>query len=54
MKCYLCDENIKDRGPNRKKSGGVWIHKLCPAEAARRKAKRKEKRNAKKDNTAHS
>jgi len=46
MKCYLCGENMKDRGPNRKKVDGIYIHKMCPAEAARRKARRKEKKNA--------
>lgn len=46
MKCYLCGENIKDRGANRKKVKGSWIHKMCPAEAARRKARKKEKKNA--------
>jgi len=54
MKCYLCNENMKDRGANRKKVDGVWIHKLCPVEAARRKTKKKEKQNGKKDNTIHS
>lgn len=48
MKCYLCGENFKDKGPNRKKKGGIWIHKACPAEAARRKASRKAKREEKK------
>lgn len=49
MKCYLCGEGMRVKGANRKKAGGVWIHKLCPAEAARRRAKKKEKQNAEKD-----
>ena len=44
MKCYLCDVNVKSKSPNLKKEGGIWIHKLCPAEAARRKQRRKAKR----------
>ncbi len=51
MECYLCGENLKIRGANSKKVASIWIHKLCPAEAARRRAKKKEKRNARKNFT---
>lgn len=30
MICPICLYNIKDKGGNRKKSGGVWVHKKCP------------------------
>ena len=49
MKCYLCKGDMRIRGANSKKVDGVWIHKLCPAEAARRKIKKKEKQNAEKN-----
>lgn len=43
MKCYLCGENMKIRGANSKKVAGIWIHKMCPAEAARRKERKNKK-----------
>lgn len=49
MRCCHCDENIKDRGANRKKVNGVWMHKVCPADAGKNRARKKEKRNARKD-----
>ena len=30
MKCFFCGKNIRDHGPNRKKVGGQWAHKVCP------------------------
>ena len=49
MKCYLCGENMRIRGANSKKMGSIWIHKLCPAEAARRKERKNEKKNSRRD-----
>jgi len=49
MRCYLCKENMRVKGANSKKVDGIWIHKLCPAEAARRKEKRNEKKNKRRD-----
>ena len=43
MKCYICGEGIRVKGANRRKVNGVLMHKLCPVESARRKAKKKEK-----------
>lgn len=43
MKCYVCGEGMRVKGANVKKVGGVLVHKLCPAEAARRKARKKKK-----------
>jgi len=43
MKCYLCGEGMKVRGANRKKVAGVWIHKMCPIERARRKLRKLKK-----------
>lgn len=44
MKCYLCGENMRIRGANSKKVAGIWVHKLCPAEAAKRKGRNKAKK----------
>jgi hypothetical protein len=47
MKCYLCGEGMRVKGANRKKIDGVWMHKACPAEVARRKIRKMKKLNAK-------
>jgi len=36
---------MRVKGVNRKKVAGVWIHKICPIEAARRRERRNEKKN---------
>lgn len=41
IKCYVCGESVRPKKPNSKKVAGVWVHKLCPVEAARRKARKK-------------
>lgn len=46
MRCYLCGESMRVRSANRKKVAGVWMHKMCPTEVARRKIRKKEKKNA--------
>jgi len=40
MKCFICDKNIKDKSPNRKKVEGQWIHKICPGQKSYKKMKR--------------
>jgi len=43
MKCYICGEGMRVKGANRKRANGRLIHKLCPTEAARRRAKKGKK-----------
>jgi len=43
MKCYLCGENMRVKGANRKKVAGIWLHKMCPIEQARRKLRKLKK-----------
>lgn len=43
LKCYRCGETVKPKGPGSKKVNGVWIHKVCPEEAAKRKAAKKDR-----------
>lgn len=38
---------MRVRSANRKKVAGVWMHKACPAEVARRRIRKTEKLNAK-------
>jgi len=45
MKCYICGKGIRIKGANKKKVAGVWVHKICPIEAARRKERKNEKKN---------
>jgi hypothetical protein len=38
---------MRIRGANSKKAGGMWMHKACPTEVARRKERKNEKNNKK-------
>jgi len=40
MNCFFCDKNIKDKGPNKRKVGGQWAHKVCPGQASYKKMKK--------------
>jgi hypothetical protein len=45
MICPICGKRIRDKGSNRRKVCGEWIHKVCPGTKSYRRMKKEKKKN---------